>query len=151
MRRRTFISLLGGAAAWPLAARAQPAKVARIGFLGLVSPSSHASRIAAFRAGLRDLGWIEGRNLVIEFRWAEANYERLPVLAEELIRLNIDVLVTHGAAGAMAAKKATSTIPIVITAVSDMQALGLVASLSRPGGNVTRLSAFAAELTAKRL
>jgi putative tryptophan/tyrosine transport system substrate-binding protein len=153
LQRRAFISLLGGAAAvWPLAARAQqPAKVARIGYLGLVSPSSHASRIAAFRAGLRDLGWIEGRNLVIEFRWAEGNYERLPVLAEELIRLNIDVLVTHGAAGAMAAKKATSTIPIVITAVSDMQALGLVASLSRPGGNVTGLSAFAAELTAKRL
>ena len=123
-------------------ARAQPAKVARIGFLGLVSSSSHASRVAAFRAGLRDLGWIEGRNLVIEFRWAEGNYDRLPALAEELLRLNIDVLVTHGAAGALAAKKATSTIPIVITAVGDMLALGLVSSLSRPGGNVTGLSAF---------
>ena len=152
MRRREFITLLGGAAAtWPLASQAQPLKVARIGFLGLVSPSSQASRVAAFRAGLRDLGWIEGRNLLIEFRWAEGNYDRLPALAEELLRLNIDVLVTHGAAGALAAKKATSTIPIVITAVSDMLALGLVSSLSRPGGNVTGLSAFAAELTAKRL
>ena len=151
MRRRQFIVLLGGAAAWPVAARAQPAKAARIGFLGLVSPSSHASRIAAFRAGLRDLGWIEGRNLSIEFRWAEGNYDRLPALAEELLRLNIDLLVTHGAAGALAAKKATSTIPIVITAVGDMLTLGLVSSLSRPGGNVTGLSLFAAELTAKRL
>jgi ABC-type uncharacterized transport system substrate-binding protein len=153
MRRREFIiTLLGAtAAAWPLAARAQPLKVARIGFLVLVSPSSQASRVAAFRTGLRDLGWIEGRNLLIEFRWAEGNYDRLPALAEELLRLNIDVLVTHGAAGALAAKKATSTIPIVITAVSDMLALGLVSSLSRPGGNITGLSAFAAELTAKRL
>src|SRR5262245_24724926 len=91
MKRRAFITLLGGAAAgWPLAARAQPLKVARIGFLGLVSPSSQASRVAAFRAGLRDLGWIEGRNLLIEFRWAEGNYDRLPALAEELLRLNIE-------------------------------------------------------------
>ena len=88
MRRREFIiTLLGAtAAAWPLAARAQPLKVARIGFLGLVSPSSQASRVAAFRTGLRDLGWIEGRNLLIEFRWAEGNYDRLPALAEELLR-----------------------------------------------------------------
>src|SRR5262245_25988423 len=151
MRRRDFITLLGSAAVWPASAQAQPAKIARIGFLGLVSPSSHASRVAAFRAGLRHLGWVEGRTFVIEFRWAEGNYDRLPALAEELIRLNIDVLVTNGAAGALAAKKATSTIPIVITAVSDMQALGLVSSLSRPGGNITGLSGFAAELTAKRI
>jgi putative tryptophan/tyrosine transport system substrate-binding protein len=151
LERRQFITLLGGAAAWPNGAQAQPAKVARIGFLGLVSSSNHATRTAAFRAGLRDLGWIEGRNLLMEFRWAEGNYDRLPALAEELLRLNIDVLVTHGAAGALAAKKATSTIPIVITAVGDMQALGLVSSLSRPGGNVTGLSVFVAELTAKRL
>src|SRR4051812_35548144 len=151
MRRRAFIALLGGAGAWPVAARAQTAKTSRIGFLGLVSASSHASRIAAFRAGLRDLGWIEGRHLSIEFRWAEGNYDRLPALAEELLRLNIDVLVTHGAAGALAAKKATSTTPIVITAVGDMLTLGLVSSLSRPGGNVTGLSLFTAELSAKRL
>jgi putative ABC transport system substrate-binding protein len=151
VKRREFITVLGSAAVWPASAQAQPAKVARVGFLGLVSPSSHASRVAAFRAGLRDLGWMEGRNLVIEFRWAEGNYDRLPALAEELIRLNIDVLVTNGAAGALAAKKATSTIPIVITAVSDMQALGLVSSLSRPGGNITGLSVFTTELIAKRI
>ena len=151
MRRREFIAGLGGAAAMPLAVRAQQPKVARIGFLGLVSPASHAPRLAMLRAGLRDLGWIEGKNLRIEFRWAEGNYDRLPDLAQELVRLNIDVLVTHGAAGALAAKRATSTIPIVITAVGDMLALGLVASLSRPGGNITGLSLFAAELTAKRL
>jgi putative ABC transport system substrate-binding protein len=103
------------------------------------------------RAGLRDLGWVEGRNLHIEFRWAEGDYGRLPVLAQELVRLNVDVLVTHGAAGALSAKGVTSTIPIVITAVGDMLGLGLVASLSRPGGNITGLSIFVAELTAKRL
>ena len=106
MRRRQFITLLGGAAAaWPLTARAQQVKVARIGFLGLVSASSHANRVAALRAGLRDLGWVEGQNILIEFRWAEGDYERLPGLAGELVRLNVDVLVTHGAAGALAAKK----------------------------------------------
>jgi putative ABC transport system substrate-binding protein len=156
VRRREFITLLGGTAAaasavWPFSAHAQQAKVARIGFLGLVSPSSHAPRVAALRAGLRDLGWIEGRNILIEFRWADGNYERLPALAEELVRLNVDVLVTHGAAGALAAKNATSTVPIVITAVGDMLALGLVSSLARPGGNITGSSLFVAEHTAKRL
>ena len=152
MRRREFITLLGGAAAaWPLAARAQQVKVARIGFLGLVSASSHANRVAALRAGLRDLGWVEGQNILIEFRWAEGDYERLPGLAGELVRLNVDVLVTHGAAGALAAKNATSTVPIVVTAVGDMVTLGLVSSLSRPGGNITGLSFFNAELVAKRL
>ena len=92
------------------------------------------------RAGLRDLGYVEGRNIVIEFRWAEGDYERLPALAQELVRLNVDVIVTHGAAGAIAAQKATSTIPIVITAVGDILALGLVSSLARPGGNITGLS-----------
>jgi putative ABC transport system substrate-binding protein len=100
VRRRDFITLLSGAAAaWPLTARAQQPKVARIGSLGLVSPTSHASRLAAFRAGLRDLGWVEGRNMFIEFRWAEGNYDRLSALAEELVRLNVDVLVTHGVQG----------------------------------------------------
>jgi ABC-type uncharacterized transport system substrate-binding protein len=157
VRRRQFITLLSGAAAtaystsWPCAVLAQQTKVAHLGFLGLVTPSSHASRVAALRAGLRDLGWVEGRNLDIAFRWAEGNYDRLPALAEELVRLKVDVLVTHGAAGALAAKRATSTIPIVITAVGDMVGLGLVASLSRPGGNVTGLSLFVAELAGKRL
>ena len=152
MRRRDFVSLLGGAAvAWPATGRAQQAKVARIGFLGLVSAPSHAARVAALRTGLRDLGWIEGRNILIEFRWAEGNYDRLPELAAELVRLNLDVLVTHGSSGALAARKATSTVPIVITAVADMLGLGLVESLSRPGGNITGLSFFNAELAAKRL
>src|SRR5262245_66591 len=132
-------------------ARAQQSRVARVGFLALGSISSHAARVAALSAGLRDLGWVEGINIHVEFRWAEGNYDRLPAFAEELVRLNVDVLVSHGAAGALAAKNATSTIPIVITAVGDMVALGLVSSLSRPGGNITGLSLFAAELTAKRL
>ena len=153
MRRRDVITLLGAAtAAWPLGASAQqPAKVARIGFLGLVSASSHASRVEALRAGLRDLGYVEGKNLLIEFRWANGQYDRLPALATELVRRNVDVIVTHGAAGALAAKQATTTTPIVITAVADMLALGLVSSLSRPGENVTGLTFFNPELAAKRL
>jgi putative ABC transport system substrate-binding protein len=107
--------------------------------------------LAALRAGLRDLGWVEDKNIHIEWRWAEGNYDRLPALADELLRLDIDVLLTHGTAGALAAKKATSKVPIVITAVGNMLELGLVASLSRPGGNITGLSLFAAELAAKRL
>jgi putative tryptophan/tyrosine transport system substrate-binding protein len=152
VRRREFITLVGGAAAgWPLAARAQRTKVARIGFLGSDSASSHAARLASFRAGLRDLGWLEGTNLVIEYRWAEGNYERLRGLADELVQLKVDVLVTHGTPGALAAKSATSTIPIVLTAVGDILALGLVSSLRVPGGNITGLSTFVPELTAKRL
>ncbi len=152
MKRRDLLGLLGGAVVgWPFAAHAQQTRVPRIGFLGLVSAASHAPRTAALRAGLRDLGYIEGRTIHIEFRWAEGNYERLAVLAEELIRLNVEVLVTHGAAGALAARKATATIPIVITAAGDLLALGLASSLSHPGGNVTGLSLFVAEHTAKRL
>jgi hypothetical protein len=153
MRRREFITLLGGAAAaWPFAARAQQrAKVAHIGYLGLVSASWHTPRITAFRAGLRDLGYAEGKDIVIEFRWAEGRYDQLPALAAELVRLNVDVIVTHTVPGAVAAKQATSTIPIVITAASDLLAFGLVESLARPGGNLTGLSFFNAELVAKRL
>jgi putative ABC transport system substrate-binding protein len=156
MRRRDFITLFGGAAASPifrpLAAPAQqPGKLHRIGFLGLVSATSHAPRIEALRAGLRDLGYVEGRNIAIEFRWADGNYDRLPALAAELVRLDVDVILTHAAPGALAAKQATTTIPIVITAVADMLALGLVSSLARPGGNVTGLSFFNPELVAKRL
>ena len=153
MKRRDFITLLGGAAAaWPLAAHAQQqSKVARIGYLGLVSASWHTPRVNAFRAGLRELGYVEGKDIAIEFRWAEGQYDRLPGLATELVRLNVDVIVTHAAPGAFAAKQATSTIPIVITAIADLPALGLVESLARPGGNLTGLSFFNAELTAKRL
>ena len=152
MRRREFITLVGGAAAgWPLAARAQQTKVARIGYLGVDSASSHAARLAALRAGLRDLGWVEGTNLLIEYRWAEGNYERLRGLADELVRLKVDVLVTHATPGALAAKSATSTITIVLAAVGDPLALGLVSSLRVPAGNITGLSTFTPELAAKRL
>jgi putative tryptophan/tyrosine transport system substrate-binding protein len=153
MRRREFVTLLGGAAVgWPLLVRAQQrAKVARIGYLGLISASWHAPRVTAFRAGLRELGYVEGKDIVIEFRWAEGQYDRLPALAAELARLNVDVIVTHAAPGAFAAKKATSTIPIVITAIGDLVAFGLVESLARPGGNLTGLSFFNAELIGKRL
>ena len=152
MRRREFITLVGGAAAgWPLAARAQQTNIARIGFLGLDSASSHAARLAALRAGLRDLGWLEGTNILIEYRWADGNYERLPGLADELVQLKVEVLVTHATPGALAAKSATSTIPIVLTAIGDPLALGLVSSLRLPGGNITGLSIFTPELTAKRL
>jgi putative tryptophan/tyrosine transport system substrate-binding protein len=152
MKRREFITLLGGAAAWPLPVRAQQrAKVAHIGYLGLVSASWHTPRVTAFRAGLRDLGYAEGKDIVIEFRWAEGRYDQLPALAAELVRLDVDVIVTHTVPGAIAAKQATSTIPIVITAASDLLAFGLVESLARPGGNLTGLSFFNAELVAKRL
>ena len=152
MKRREFITLLGGAAAWPLPVRAQQrAKVAHIGYLDLVSASWHTPRVTAFRAGLRDLGYAEGKDIVIEFRWAEGRYDQLPALAAELVRLDVDVIVTHTVPGAIAAKQATSTIPIVITAASDLLAFGLVESLARPGGNLTGLSFFNAELVAKRL
>jgi putative ABC transport system substrate-binding protein len=152
MRRREFVAVLGGAAAvLPFPAHAQQTKVARIGFLGLDSTSTHAARLAALRAGLRDLGWLEGTNLLIEYRWADGNYDRLRGLADELVQLKVDVLVTHATPGALAAKSATSTIPIVLTAVGDPLALGLVSSLRMPGGNITGLSTFVPELTAKRL
>ena len=127
MRRREFITLLGGAAAWPLSARAQqPAKTYRIGFLG---PGSYAERkrdTDALRMGLRRLGYEEGRNIVIEYRWAEGRYDRLPELTAELVKLNVDVLITVGTPGALAAKQATSTIPIVLAAVGDPVAAGIV-------------------------
>jgi putative tryptophan/tyrosine transport system substrate-binding protein len=153
VKRRDFISLIGGAGvAWPLAARAQQrTKVAHIGYLGLVSASWHAPRVTAFRAGLRDLGYAEGKDIVIDFRWAEGRYDQLAILAAELVRLNVDIIVTHTVAGAIAAKQSTSTIPIVITAASDLLAFGLVESLARPGGNLTGSSFFNAELVAKRL
>ena len=152
MKRREFMTLIGSAFAWPLAARAQQAaNVTRIGFLGLFSASSHATRVEALRAGLRDFGYVEGQNILLEFRWAEGDFDRLPALAAELVGLNVDVLVTHATPGALAAKQATKTIPIIITAVTDVLALGLVSSLSHPGGNVTGLTFFNPELSAKRL
>ena len=147
------MTLLGGAAAaWPLAARAQPSgKTYRIGFLG---PGSYAERkrdIDALQTGLRRLGYEEGKNIVIEYRWADGRYERLPELTAELVKLNVDVLVTVGTPGALAAKQATSTIPIVLAAVGDPVAAGIVDSLARPGGNVTGLTFFFVEICAKRV
>jgi putative tryptophan/tyrosine transport system substrate-binding protein len=153
MRRREFITLLGSTAvAWPLAARGQQAaKVARIGFLGATFASGWASRVEAFRSGLRDLGYVEDKNIVIEFRWADEQYDRLADLAAELIRLKIDVLVTYGTPGSLAAKRATTTIPIVMVHSGDAVAAGIVASLARPGGNLTGTTYFLPELMAKRI
>jgi putative tryptophan/tyrosine transport system substrate-binding protein len=117
----------------------------------MVSASSHAPRVEALRAGLRELGYVEGKNLVIEFRWAEGHYDRLPALADELVRLNLDVILTHTLPGAIAVAKATTTIPIVITAANDIVAAGQVSSLSRPGGNLTGQTFFNPELAAKRI
>jgi putative tryptophan/tyrosine transport system substrate-binding protein len=151
MKRREFITLIGGAAAWPLAARAQQPAMPVVGFLGALSASGWATRVEALRAGLRDLGYVEGKNIVVEFRWAEGNYDRLVDLAGELVRLKVDVLVTHGTPGVLAAKQATSTIPIVMAVVGDALGSGLVSSLARPDRNVTGLTFFNPELIAKRL
>ena len=154
MRRRDFIAgIAGSAAAWPLTARAQqPAsRIFRIGFVGLTTADSLPKRPEAFRAGLRDLGYQEGRNVVIDFRWADGHYERLPALFSELVRLNVDVIVTHGTPGGLAAKQATTTVPIVFATAGDAVASGLVASLARPGGNMTGTTYFIPELSAKQL
>jgi putative ABC transport system substrate-binding protein len=147
-----FIVTTLGLLAAPLAAEAQPAgKVPRIGFLGLPSASSFGKQVEALRAGLRDLGYREGKNVVIDYRWAEGKYDRLSDLAGELVRFRVDVLVTHGTPGALAAKRATTTIPIVVATSADAVASGLVESLARPGGNITGLTYFIPELNAKRL
>jgi putative tryptophan/tyrosine transport system substrate-binding protein len=152
VRRREFITLLGGAAAWPLAARAQqPVKVPRIGFLGAASASSYASQLEGFRLGLHDLGYVEGTNLLIEYRWAQGDYERLRELMDELVRSNVDVIVTHGTPAALIAKQATATIPVVVALLGDPVASGIVASVARPGGNITGQSFFSPELAAKRI
>jgi ABC-type uncharacterized transport system substrate-binding protein len=151
MRRREFISLLGSAAAWPFAAHAQQTvKVTRIGFLGYSNPQSIASYVDALRAGLRDLGHIEGKNIVIEHRWAEQN-DRLIDVALELVRLNVDLIVTWGTPGTRAAKQATTMVPIVMAISGDAVATGIVPNLARPGGNVTGSTIFNPELCAKRL
>ena len=132
-------------------AQAQQAKVVRIGFLGPTSAASNAGRMEALRAGLRDLGYLEGKNLVIESRWAEGKFDRLPELAAELVRLNVDVILTTGTPGIRAAKNATTTIPIVMVTSGDPVGFGFVASLAQPGGNITGSSTFGPELSAKRL
>jgi putative ABC transport system substrate-binding protein len=152
VRRRDFITVLGGAAAWPLAARAQqpPGRVPRIGFLGMATASGHASRLEGFRLGLRELGYVEGANIIVDYRWAEDHFERLPGLLAELIRSNVDLIVTHTTPGALAAKRATTTIPIVML-TGDPVASGIVTSVARPGGNITGQSFFSPELMAKRI
>jgi putative tryptophan/tyrosine transport system substrate-binding protein len=152
VRRREFITLLGGAAAaWPFAARAQqPGKPPVIGFLVAGTPSSHGQLVVGFQQRLRDLGWIEGRNIILEVRWAEGRSERYTEIAAEFVRLKVDVIVTAGAA-VLAAKQATSVIPIVFSAAADPVGAGLVASLARPGGNVTGLSLQNTDSIGKRL
>lgn len=154
-RRRKFVITAGAILAAPLQGFAQQpaATMPRIGFLGVAAPAAWAPRLDAFRAGLRDLGYVEGKNILIEFRFAEGQYDRLPGLAAELVRLKVDVIVTHSAPGALAAQQATATnpIPVVMTNVGDAVGWGIVASLARPGGNITGDTFFLPELAAKRL
>jgi putative ABC transport system substrate-binding protein len=152
MKRREFITLLGGAAAWPLAARAQQAaKLPTIGYLGAVSPSAESQRVAAFMQRLRELGWIESRNVTIEYRYAEGRSERFAEFAAEFVGLKVDIIVTSGTAAVIASKQATSLIPIVFALAADPVGSNLVASLARPGGNVTGLSHQKVDLADKRL
>ena len=151
MRRRTFISLLGSVAAWPVAARAQQAgKLPIVGYLGVTTAAAQPRLTSAFVQRMRELGWIEGRTVAIEYRWAEGRTERFTEIATEFVRLKVDVIVTAGA-GAAAAKQVTSLIPIVFEVAADPIGGGLVASLARPGGNVTGLSVQQTDLAGKRV
>jgi len=152
LQRREFITLLGGAGAWPLAARAQqPGKLPTIGYLGATTPSAESQRVAALVQRLREFGWIESRNLTIECRYAEGRSERYAELAAEFVRLNVDVIVTYGTPAVAATKQATAVIPIVFAVAGDPIGSGLVASLPRPGGNVTGLSLQKTDVADKRL
>jgi putative tryptophan/tyrosine transport system substrate-binding protein len=152
LKRRAFIALLGGAAtAWPLVARAQQAKRPIVGFLGDSTPVAENERAAAFARRLHDLGLIEGRTIAIEYRWADARSDRLAEIAAEFARLKVDIIVTGGTPAVMAAKQAAPVVPIVFAAAGDPVGVGLVASLARPGGNVTGLSVLAVDLAGKRL
>ena len=151
MDRRQLLVVLGGALAAPFAVRAQEQRVYRIGFLGNSTAALEANLVGPFREGLRDLGYVEGRNVVIEYRWAEGKYERFPELIAELVALNVDIIVSAGTPAALAVKRAMVRIPLVMAAIGDPVGAGLVESLARPGGSFTGLTAIAPDLEGKRL
>src|SRR5258708_17870321 len=150
MRRRELVTLLGGAAAWPLAARAQQPAIPVIGYLGARSLETDRLLVAEFHRGLGEAGYVEGRNLTVEYRWADNQYDRLPALAGDLVRRGITVMIASGTAAAVA-KAATMTIPIVFTVGVDPVAIGLVPNLRRPGGNLTGVTTLGTEIGPKKL
>ena len=152
MRRREFFAALGGAAAWPVVARAQQPAMPVIGFLNSASPGPFALLLSAFHEGLKDGGYVEGKNVTVEYRWADGQYDRLPALAADLVRRRVTVIAaTGGTTTAQAAKAATTTIPILFIAGANPVGDGLVSSFNRPGGNVTGVSTYTSELVPKRL
>src|SRR5262249_6517047 len=151
MRRREFIAALGGAATWPLAAGAQQPAMPVVGYLDASSPGASSPRVAIFRRGLAEAGYVEGRNVAIEYRWAEGRYDRLPEMAAELVRREVAVIVASTMPAGVATKAASATIPIVLYVAGDPVKLGLVTGVARPGGNATGVTTFAADLGAKHL